>query len=102
MDPYTLFVYSDDGRLIGAGTVIHAANDAERGTLYAAARADAPFSAASLHQCFAIRRRNLRSLHRLCEHSHWRACSKHSAQWVTWCTSNWNAPVTVDSLQVGN
>jgi hypothetical protein len=36
MDPYTLFVYSDDGRLIGAGTVIHAANDAE-----AIAQADA-------------------------------------------------------------
>jgi hypothetical protein len=29
MDPYRLFVYSDDGRLIGTGTVIHAANDAE-------------------------------------------------------------------------
>ena len=29
MDPYRLFVYSDDGRLIGAGTVTHAANDVE-------------------------------------------------------------------------
>ena len=29
MDAYRLFVYSDDGQLIGAATVIHAANDAE-------------------------------------------------------------------------
>jgi hypothetical protein len=29
MDPYRLFVYGDDGRLIGPATVVHAANDAE-------------------------------------------------------------------------
>ena len=29
MDAYRLFVYSDDGQLIGAATVIHAASDAE-------------------------------------------------------------------------
>jgi len=29
MDPYRLFVYSDDGRLLGPATVIHAPNDAE-------------------------------------------------------------------------
>jgi hypothetical protein len=29
MDPYRLFVYSDDGRLLGPAMVIHAANDAE-------------------------------------------------------------------------
>jgi hypothetical protein len=29
MDRYRLFVCSDDGRLIGVGTVIHAANDVE-------------------------------------------------------------------------
>jgi hypothetical protein len=29
MDAYRLFVYSDDGQLIGAATVIHAASDTE-------------------------------------------------------------------------
>jgi hypothetical protein len=29
MDPYRLLIYSDDGRLIGPGLVIHAINDAE-------------------------------------------------------------------------
>ena len=29
MDPYRLFVYSDDGRLVGPGIVIHAINDNE-------------------------------------------------------------------------
>ena len=29
MDPYRLFVYSDDGRLIGPGIIVHAADDAE-------------------------------------------------------------------------
>jgi hypothetical protein len=29
MDPYRLFVYRDDGYLIGRATTIHAANDAE-------------------------------------------------------------------------
>jgi hypothetical protein len=29
MGPYRLFVYSEGGQLIGAATVIHAANDAE-------------------------------------------------------------------------
>jgi hypothetical protein len=29
MDPYRLFVYSDDGRLLGPAMVIQAANDAE-------------------------------------------------------------------------
>jgi hypothetical protein len=29
MDPYRLFVYRDDGHLIGRATTIHAANDPE-------------------------------------------------------------------------
>ena len=29
MDPYRLFVYRDDGHLIGPAKTIHAANDAE-------------------------------------------------------------------------
>jgi hypothetical protein len=29
MDAYRLFVYSDDGQLIGTATVIHAASDTE-------------------------------------------------------------------------
>jgi hypothetical protein len=29
MDPYRLFVYSDDGQPSGPATVIHAANDSE-------------------------------------------------------------------------
>ena len=29
MDPYRLFVYSDDGRLIGPGIIVHAADDGE-------------------------------------------------------------------------
>jgi hypothetical protein len=29
MDAYRLFIYSDDGQLIGPAKIIHAANDAE-------------------------------------------------------------------------
>ena len=29
MDPYRLFVFSDDGQPLGPATVIHAANDSE-------------------------------------------------------------------------
>jgi hypothetical protein len=53
---------------------------------YAAVRAEAlssiSFSRASFVHCCALRRRNLRSsssLVRAAYHSHWRACSKHSA-----------------------
>ena len=53
---------------------------------YAAARgmglSSSSFSRASFAQCFAFRRRNLRSSSsfvRAAYHLHWRACSKHSA-----------------------